>query len=854
MDKLKIFAAVEKAIQKGQSDKALEGLEQILKSDPVELKALNRAADLYLKEENFEKAVEYLKRIGAVYSKDGFYSKAVAVYKRILKIDQITSKTTIMAVHEQLANLYGQLGLISDAMSHFSIVVDYYDQSGDQVALLEALKKVSDLDPNNIESQLKLCELLLAQNREAEAQECLDRLTETVNSKKSTIDMIRVYERASELFPKDTSRLQSVTELYIKANEPKKALAKIQVSFRADSRNPAILELLSMTFLAMKQPDKSKAVDVELIKLYRQNGDNDKIFAVESRIKGRPLVEKSTPEAQSMKASAPVVDEAVDPVESLIKALPLSTDEKKILSECEVYFKYGLAEKAYEVLMARLSQFPKSLILRWKLKNSTQELKKTDETVHLLSEIILLAKSQNMEIWANVAAAELKLLDSNHAALAGFVNKAAPAVPAPTNDIPKVSAKNPPASKKEKVAAAAEEFSFSDFENSEVSIVIDEELSEDHSEFSEISFQDLNPEQEKSKKNRLSEVALDLTEEVVEEPPTPALEDKSFEVMNDEPVESILSESDFTDDELNQLDGQLSSEDKTVKAEPTPSKKVAAVTGSEELSAPLDLEAYSDEKPEVLADDEFEIRQGIEEISFFRTQGLNDEAETLLKGLKDKFPHHKDWKGADARSSNISRNPNGTASANKLNKKVHEVETLGRKVKLSVQEDSRQEKDGDFFDLAGELDRELASGAQQAPAEIKEIFNAFKKGVSETISADDWQAHFDLGIAYREMGLYDDAIDEFTLVSQIAEQKVSALYQIGLTQMSMSKYQEAKNCFDQALKEPGMVSQEKLSVSYELGEVLLKLNARDKAKELFEQVKKIDPDFREVEEKIKALG
>jgi tetratricopeptide (TPR) repeat protein len=109
-------------------------------------------------------------------------------------------------------------------------------------------------------------------------------------------------------------------------------------------------------------------------------------------------------------------------------------------------------------------------------------------------------------------------------------------------------------------------------------------------------------------------------------------------------------------------------------------------------------------------------------------------------------------------------------------------------------------------------------------------------------------------VAYREMGLFEDAIEEFELVSRIPKQKVSALYQMGLTRMGMEQYAEAKDLFDRALKEPEMADQEKLSVSYDLGEVLLKLDKKDKAKKLFEQVKSIDPEFREVQEKIKALG
>ena len=147
MDKSKLFALAEKAVLKNQNDKALEALEKIVHADPRDVKALNKAADLYLKKGQSSKAIEYLFRVGELYDKDGFYSKAIAIYKRILKIESAQSSDEMIETHQKLANLYGHLGLVSDAMSHYKIVVGYFDKHGDKEALLLVLKKVSDIDP-----------------------------------------------------------------------------------------------------------------------------------------------------------------------------------------------------------------------------------------------------------------------------------------------------------------------------------------------------------------------------------------------------------------------------------------------------------------------------------------------------------------------------------------------------------------------------------------------------------------------------------------------------------------------------------------------------------------------------------
>ena len=43
---------------------------------------------------------------------------------------------------------------------------------------------------------------------------------------------------------------------------------------------------------------------------------------------------------------------------------------------------------------------------------------------------------------------------------------------------------------------------------------------------------------------------------------------------------------------------------------------------------------------------------------------------------------------------------------------------------------------------------------------VEEVFAAFKAGVAKQISADDAQTHFNLAVAYGEMGLLADAVRE----------------------------------------------------------------------------------------------
>ncbi len=84
-------------------------------------------------------------------------------------------------------------------------------------------------------------------------------------------------------------------------------------------------------------------------------------------------------------------------------------------------------------------------------------------------------------------------------------------------------------------------------------------------------------------------------------------------------------------------------------------------------------------------------------------------------------------------------------------------------------------EDDDFFDLAGELVEELSreevfqdGTLVQGEQSLEEIVEGFKKGVAEHLSPTDYDTHYNLGIAYREMGLLDEAIGEFQLAAKDA--------------------------------------------------------------------------------------
>ena len=95
----------------------------------------------------------------------------------------------------------------------------------------------------------------------------------------------------------------------------------------------------------------------------------------------------------------------------------------------------------------------------------------------------------------------------------------------------------------------------------------------------------------------------------------------------------------------------------------------------------------------------------------------------------------------------------------------------------------------EFFNFAGELQTEMkqesdAAGAVPRSAAgdvpLEEIFREFKKGVEQQLSPEDYETHYNLGIAYKEMSLTDEAISEFQRAAKSPQYAVECCSMLGL--------------------------------------------------------------------------
>jgi tetratricopeptide (TPR) repeat protein len=278
-NKEKVMDAARKFVDKGQLDKAVKEYQRIVREDPRDVRVWLKIGDLYAKKGSKQEAVETYLRVAHFYHEQGFFLKAVAVYKQILKLDP-----RLVDVNLKLAELYRQLGLMSDAMQHFEAVAAHFHREGNTRDALTAVRKLVDLDPENIATRIKLAELYSKEGMTQDAVGAFAVACDQLRRQGRQDDFIKVAERLLFHQPDNHSLNRELAALYLHRNDPRRALQKLQASFKADPRDVDTLALLASAFQALEQKSKTVSVLKELARIYQENKSLDKAGEVFRRI------------------------------------------------------------------------------------------------------------------------------------------------------------------------------------------------------------------------------------------------------------------------------------------------------------------------------------------------------------------------------------------------------------------------------------------------------------------------------------------------------------------------------------------------------------------------------------------
>lgn len=138
-------------------------------------------------------------------------------------------------------------------------------------------------------------------------------------------------------------------------------------------------------------------------------------------------------------------------------------------------------------------------------------------------------------------------------------------------------------------------------------------------------------------------------------------------------------------------------------------------------------------------------------------------------------------------------------------------------------------------------------------ADFKRMLSQFREKVAENIDADDVSAHYDLGTAYKEMGLIDEAIGEFQQALRASADHLPTYEMLGQTFIEKGEFEAAIRSLTRALDMPHEVEDELLGIYYYLGLSHQEIGNTELALEFFDRVFSLDINFRDVTERMRAL-
>ena len=176
--------------------------------------------------------------------------------------------------------------------------------------------------------------------------------------------------------------------------------------------------------------------------------------------------------------------------------------------------------------------------------------------------------------------------------------------------------------------------------------------------------------------------------------------------------------------------------------------------------------------------------------------------------------------------------------------------------------------DGDFIDLGSMLsdddedvpqkdtrlrvqDEEPTGDEEQ---DFQDMLARFKQGIDENIDEADFQSHYDLGVAFKEMGLLDEAIAELQKALRAPDGKLRTSEMLGICFFEKGAYGVAESILRRGLDLPASGDQERLGVLYWLGRALEQQGKKADARDLYGRVFAVDIRFLDAEQRVKALA
>src|SRR6185312_13436121 len=172
--------------------------------------------------------------------------------------------------------------------------------------------------------------------------------------------------------------------------------------------------------------------------------------------------------------------------------------------------------------------------------------------------------------------------------------------------------------------------------------------------------------------------------------------------------------------------------------------------------------------------------------------------------------------------------------------------------------------DADFVNLADWLREDDATKSTRMVVDVgepkveqqvdfAEMLSMFKQGVAANVDETDHESHYDLGVAYKEMGLLDDAISEFQKALRGTEHRGRTYEALGQCFVEKRQYQIALTILSRALTDQHATDDQLVGVLYLLGYASEALGRFPDALKFYERVFAVDIQFRDIGDRLAAV-
>jgi tetratricopeptide (TPR) repeat protein len=382
----KHLAAAQKFLERGQDHRALEEFARVVQEDAADTRTWLKMAEIHVRHGALAEAREIYLRTAEIYIGQGFLPKAVTVYKSVLKLTP-----GLPQVRVQLGEVYRRLGMVADALHELELAVAEMQQGGRPADALPALRKMVELHPDNVVSRIRLAEAASQDGRTDEAVREFGQACDQLRLEGRADEFVRVAERLLFHKPDNFGVARDLAAAYIARKNPRLALAKLQAALKAAPRDPENVTLLAEAMAAL-DPHRAISVWRELAEIHSEARRED---ARDVAVRAALALDPTDGETRELaarwglslgaaaarvrlppsKGPAGTISSVVTSVQVLppegalqdrsgarsgmLPGMPLGagvsgltpmSDVERILSEAEVFVKYGLAERAVDHL------------------------------------------------------------------------------------------------------------------------------------------------------------------------------------------------------------------------------------------------------------------------------------------------------------------------------------------------------------------------------------------------------------------------------------------------------------------------------------------------------------------------